>query len=81
MAIGSDGYRQSQVVGAVQRSTTYHLDHDEATGIAVGQVATIRDNWDEVCDQAGLSEVDRDLFSRSAVLHPYALEGLPSGIA
>jgi serine/threonine-protein kinase HipA len=75
MAIGSDGYRQSQVAGVIERSATYHLDRTTATEIVHRQVTVIEDNWDEVCDRAQLTEVDRDLFRRGAVLHPYALQG------
>jgi serine/threonine-protein kinase HipA len=75
MAIGADGYRLSQVAGTIDRSSTYHLDRVEATNIVQHQIGVIEDNWDEVCEQAQLTEVDKELFRRSAVLHPYALEG------
>jgi len=78
MAIGADGYRLSQVAGVINRSTTYHLDRGKATEIVIRQIAVIEDNWDEVCDRASLTEVDKDLFRRGAVLHPYALEGFAS---
>jgi serine/threonine-protein kinase HipA len=76
MAIGADGYRMSQVAGAITRCAIYHLDRTEATNIVRGQIAVIEDNWDYVCERAELTKVDSDLFRRSAVLHPYALEGI-----
>jgi serine/threonine-protein kinase HipA len=39
-------------------------------------MTVIEENWDAVCDQAQLTQVDKNLFRRGAVLHRYALEGL-----
>lgn len=76
MAIGTDGFRHSQVAGVIERSATYLLDRGSATEIVHRQISVIEDNWDHVCDRAQLTEVDRNLFRRGAVLHRYALEGL-----
>jgi serine/threonine-protein kinase HipA len=37
--------------------------------------------WEAVCDEAGLSVVDRQLFWRRQFLNPFAFEGAPSEIA
>ncbi len=75
MAIGRDGYRLSRVGACVARASTYLLTEAEAREIVDRQVETIETHWDEVCDRAGLSEVDRRRLRRGAFLNPYATEG------
>lgn len=76
MAIGRDGYRLSQVAACVARASTYHLTEAEAREIVNHQIEAIEADWDEVCDRARLTEVDRRRLWRGAVLNPYVLEGL-----
>ena len=75
MAIGRDGYRLSQVAGCVERASTYLLTEAEAREIVDRQIETIETAWEDVCDLAGLSEVDRELLRRGAFLTRYSLEG------
>jgi serine/threonine-protein kinase HipA len=75
MAIGRDGWRMSQVVGCIERGSTYLLSQSEAREIVDNQLETIEEQWDEVCDLAGLTEVERDSFWGRQFLNPYALEG------
>lgn len=75
MAIGRDGFRLSQVVGCVERSDAYLLDRDEAADIVEHQVEVIRTEWDDACDQAGLTAVERTGLWGRQVLNPFALEG------
>ncbi len=75
MAIGRDGFRMSQVAGCVERASTYLLSEADAREIVDRQIETIEVQWDEVCDLAGLSEVERAGFWRRQFLNPYATEG------
>jgi serine/threonine-protein kinase HipA len=75
MAIGRDGYRLSQVTACVARASTYLLTKEEAREIVDRQIETIKTDWDDVCDLARLSEVDRRRLWRGAFLNPYATEG------
>lgn len=75
MAIGSDGYRMSQVAGCVARAATYRLNEDEARAIVDRQVDVISSQWDEVCDLAEMSKVDRAGFWHRQFLNEYALQG------
>jgi len=75
MAIGPDGYQMSQVAGCVDAAATYLLSRGEARTIIDHQIEVIARDWDEVCDLAGMSVVDRRLFWNTAFLNPYALEG------
>jgi len=78
MAIGRDGYRLSQVAACVARASTYLLSEEEARKIVDRQIKTIEREWDDVCELASLSEVDRRRLWRGAVLNPYATEGYSS---
>jgi serine/threonine-protein kinase HipA len=75
MAIGKDGYRASQVSGCVSRASEYLLSEADARGMVDCQIEAIKANWDEVCDRAELSKVDRGNLWGSQFLNPYATEG------
>lgn len=75
MAIGKDGYRMSQASGCVARASGYGLSEAEAREIVDHQIETIESEWDDVCDQAGLTEVERAGFWHRQFLNPYATEG------
>jgi serine/threonine-protein kinase HipA len=75
MAIGRDGWRMSQVAGCVERASTYLLSEAEAREVVDVQIETIEEQWDAVCDLAGLTEVERTSFRGRQFLNPYSLEG------
>jgi len=72
MAIGRDGYRMSQVAGCVARASIYLLSEDDAREIVDHQIDVIQSQWTDVCDQAGLTEVERTAFWHRQFLNPYA---------
>lgn len=49
------------------------LSQEEATEIFEHQKAIIEENWSQVCDEAQLSEVDRNLFWHRQFLNPYSV--------
>lgn len=75
MAIGQDGYRMSQVAGSVARAATYLLSEPDARAIVDNQIEVIESQWNEVCDQAALTQADRATFWQRQFLNPYATEG------
>ncbi len=75
MIIGADGYRFSQVAGCVARASTYMLSEPDAREIVDRQIEVIESQWAEVCELAGLTEVERRYFWRRQFLNPYATEG------
>ena len=75
MMIGTDGFRMSQLAGCVERATTYLLTETEARELIDHQVEVIGREWDDVCDRARMTEVERALFWRRQFLNPYAFEG------
>jgi serine/threonine-protein kinase HipA len=77
-----DGDRRlSQLSLCLDAAPSFLLARDEATAIAARQIATIKQEWQSVCDEAALSTVDRDLFWRRQFLNPYAFEGAPDALS
>ncbi len=77
MIIGdaAEPFRESQVVGCVERAHLYQLSKSEATAIVDHQIDVIKRDWVEVCEQAELSQTDRSYFWKRQFLNDYALEG------
>jgi serine/threonine-protein kinase HipA len=75
MQIGRDGWRQSEVLGCVERAETYHLGAWQAREIIDHQIETIGSRWDDVCDEAALTRAQRDTFRERQFLNPAALHG------
>ena len=81
MAIGSDGFRMSQLAGCVARASTYLLTERDARELIDHQVEAIHRDWDEVSERARMTEVERSYFWRRQFLNPYAFEGYSPGRA
>lgn len=75
MALRHDGFRLSQVAACVEAAPSFRLAEPEAREIVDRQIESIESNWADVCELAGLTQVDRDYFWRRQILNPYALEG------
>ena len=75
MIIGEDGFRMSQLVGSVQRASTYLLTERGARELIDHQVDVIKREWDAVCDLAKMTEVERAFLWRRQFLNPYAFDG------
>ena len=58
-----------------QRASTYHLSGAEARAVIDHQIATIQDQWADVCERASLSTGDAGRLRNRQFLHPYAMEG------
>lgn len=74
MAIGPDGFRMSKVTGCVEAASTYLLSEHEAREIVDRQIETIESEWNEICELARMTEIDRRYFWRRQFLNPYALQ-------
>ncbi|MBL1421331.1 MAG: type II toxin-antitoxin system HipA family toxin [Alphaproteobacteria bacterium] len=68
--------RYSQLKVCVDASHIFHLSENEALNIIEYQKSIIEDNWNAICDQAELNQVDKNLFWHRQFLNPYAFEGL-----
>jgi serine/threonine-protein kinase HipA len=74
IGVPGDTFRFSQVAGCIERAGVYELNQVKAREIVEAQIATIDEHWDEVCDEARMSTVERAMFRR-VFPHPYALQG------
>ena len=74
MAFTSAGERDARVGLLVDSAAVYHLDTAEAQDIVDEQVSVIRETWDEVCDAAELTSVQRAGFLGHQILNPHAFE-------
>ncbi|GHS90034.1 phosphatidylinositol kinase [Actinomycetota bacterium] len=72
MAIGRDGQRTAQFGHAIAAAGVFHLSEQEARDIVAAQVQVIHEQWDEACDEARLTHVQRTALWGRQVLHPWA---------
>jgi len=72
--------RASQISLCLKAAPLFLLGDGEAIQIVTKQVKKIGKSWPQVCDQAGLSQVDRNFLWRRQFLHPYAFVGAPESI-
>jgi len=75
MAITRAGDRRSRLATCIEASGEFLLSEAQAGAIVERLVQTIIDEFDDVADTVGLTELDRRLLWRRAFLHPYAFEG------
>jgi serine/threonine-protein kinase HipA len=67
--------RLSQLTLCLEAASQFLLSVDQARAIVARQLAQIRARWADICDQAGLSQVDRAFLWGRQFLNPFALEG------
>ncbi len=77
MLISGDN-RMSRISSGIDAAHHFLLSKEEALAIIEHQKEIIEKYWHEVCDQAELSKVDRNLFWGRQFLNPFAFEGLNS---
>jgi serine/threonine-protein kinase HipA len=63
--------RMSRVISCIEASPHFLLSTDEAQDIVEQQKRAIKENWNSVCDEANLSEIDRKLLWGRQFLNPY----------
>ena len=64
----------SQLKTCLETAHNFLLSKDDAQEIFETQIAAIEQNWDSVCNEAQLSEVDKKLLWRRQFLNPYSIE-------
>lgn len=69
--------RMSRLSTCLDAAVNFLLKLDEAEAIIRQQMLTITENWRNVCDEAGLSEIDRNGLWRRQFINPFAIDGLP----
>jgi len=68
--------RRSQLSLCLRAANKFLLTEERALAIMEQQIAVIKSNWEPVCDQAELNDVDRRLLWRRQFLNDLAFEGL-----
>ena len=68
----SGNNRMSRIASCIEAAPHFLLTAGEARDIAEHQKQIINKNWQAVCDEAGLSEIDRNQFWGRQFLNPYA---------
>jgi len=64
----------SRLKTCFETAHNFLLSEEDARIIIEHQINVIETNWDTVCDDAQLSEIDRKLFWRRQFLNPYSIE-------
>ena len=54
---------------------SFQLDTQSAREIITALLATIEKYWPEMCDEAGMTTVERERFWQRAILNPYCFQG------
>lgn len=80
MLINGDN-RASTLSNLLSAASAFRLETSEAVAMIERQIAIIAGVWREVCAQADLSPVDRELFAGRQFLNEYAIEGLDAHTA
>jgi serine/threonine-protein kinase HipA len=75
-----DGDRSSKLSTCIATCTSFLLSKEEAIAIINNQVTIIEHEWQSVCNEANLTEVDRNLFWRRQFLNPFAFLSAPKEI-
>ena len=74
MAYDQHGNRDARVGLLINASSLYLLDRNEALDIVEAQTAVVRDQWNEVCDAAQLSTVERSRLWGRQFMNPHVFE-------
>ena len=75
LGAGDDPYRLSNLGGCIERADLYGVSRDEALEIVHQQREVIDTSWDDVCEEARLTQAQRGVIRR-VFPHEYALYDL-----
>ena len=70
--VGSNGYSQLKICLAAAHH--FLLSEEEAIEIFTTFQDIIRDNWNDVCDEAQLTKIDKSFFWGRQFLNPFSIE-------
>ena len=72
--------RASTLATCMAAAPKFQLNEKAAKDIIERQIGTIRDGWDDICGEAALTEVERNLFEQRIFLNEHAFEGTAEGL-
>ena len=67
--------RASTLAACIEAAPSFQLNEEEAKDIMARQIAVVREEWDDICEEAALTEVERKLFGHRLFLNDYVFEG------
>jgi serine/threonine-protein kinase HipA len=73
--------KRSQIALCLKAAPSFLLNEVEAKTMVKDQIHVIKNRWSSICNEAKLSEVDKNLFWRRQFLNPYAFIDAPEEIA
>ena len=72
--------RKSTLATCLEAAPNFQLSEKAAKDLIARQIATIRDGWDDLCEEAALTEVERNLFAQRLFLNDFIFEGPAKGL-
>ncbi|WP_419909123.1 type II toxin-antitoxin system HipA family toxin [Hoeflea sp.] len=72
--------RTSTLAACIEAAPNFQLGDKSAKDIITRQTGTVREQWDDICEEAELTEVERNLFGRRIFLNGFIFEGAPEGL-
>ena len=72
--------RTSTLATCLEAASNFQLGETAAKNIIARQIGTIRDAWDDICAEAALTQVERNLFAQRIFLNDYIFEGTAGGL-
>ena len=72
--------RTSTLATSLEAAPNFQLGEKAAKDIITRQIGTIRHAWDDICEEAELTEVERNLFGHRIFLNDYIFEGTAEGL-
>ncbi len=72
--------RTSTLATCLEAAPNFQLGEKAAKDIIARQIGTIRDAWDDICEEAALTEVERNLFGQRIFLNDSVFEGMAPGL-
>ncbi len=71
--------RTSTLAACLEAAPNFQLSENASKEVIARQISTIRDGWDDICEEAALTEVERNLFDQRMFLNDYIFEGTAEG--
>ena len=72
--------RTSTVATCLEAAPNFQLSEKAAKDTIARQIGTIRDAWNDMCEEAALTEVERNLFGQRIFLNDSIFEGTAEGL-
>ncbi|AKH65352.1 MULTISPECIES: type II toxin-antitoxin system HipA family toxin [Photorhabdus] len=69
-----DNKNLSQLRTCLETAHNFNISEEKAKEIFNRQISIIQDNWDNICEEAELSEIDKKLLWHRQFLNPFSIE-------